>query len=84
MTRPRLERYRKHFIHYFEEYIIAAEFNESQQLIVYTNPYKEFDHTVMEICEGLLDTVDFPDHLSLYVYPFGRNECIRIAINPIN
>jgi len=84
MIRPRLERYRKYFIDYFEDFVIAAEFDESQQLIVYANPYREFDQTVMEICEGLFDTVDFPDRLLLYLYPFGRNEYIRIAVNPIN
>jgi hypothetical protein len=84
MTRPRLERYRKQFLDYFEDHVIAAEFDDNLQLIVYANPYRNFDETVMEICEGLFDTVNFNDHLYLYLYPFGKNQYIRIAINPTN
>ncbi|TKC09885.1 hypothetical protein FA048_06630 [Pedobacter polaris] len=84
MIRPRLERYRKHFLNHFEDYIIAAEFDAGQNLIVYATPYQNFDEIIMEICEGLVDTVDFPDHLFLYLYSFGNNEYIKIAINPIN
>ena len=82
MTRPRLERYRQHFLDHFDDYIMVAEFDKDQHLIVYANPYINFEETIMQVCEGLFDTVDFPDHLNLHLYSFGSNEFIRIVINP--
>ncbi|TKC10523.1 hypothetical protein FA048_10085 [Pedobacter polaris] len=84
MIRPRLERYRKYFLNHFDNYVLAAEFDLKKNLVVYATPYQDFDEIVIEICEGLVDTVDFSDHVLLYLYPFGSNKYIKIAINPTN
>ena len=84
MIRPRLERYKKHFVQYFQQQVIAAEFDPQEHLVVYANPYLDFEQLTLEICEGLFDTVDFPDHLVMHLYPFGANHYVRIAINPIS
>ena len=81
MTRPRLERYRKTFLSYFDDYVLAADFDVQQNLVVYTTPYRNFDEVIIEVCEGLIDTVDFSDHLFVYLYPFGSNQYVRIGIN---
>ena len=81
MIRPRLERYRKQFLYHFEDHVLAAYFDAQQHLVVYATPYQNFDEIVMEICEGLIDTVDFSDRLLLYIYPFGSNVYIKIGIN---
>ncbi len=81
MNRPRLERYRTQFLNYFQDYVLAAEFDAQANLVVYATPYQNFDEVVVEVCEGLLDTVDFPDQLYLYLYPFGSNQYVKIGIN---
>ena len=84
MIRPRLLRYKKNFENYFHQEVIAAEFDPQQHLVVYANPYLDFEQLTLQICEGLFDTVDFPDQLIMHIYPFGGNQYVRIAINPIN
>ena len=84
MIRPRLERYKKHFLQYFEQQVIAAEFDLGEHLVVYANPYLDFEQLTTQICEGLFHTVDFPDQLEMHLYPFGHNQYVKIAINPIN
>jgi hypothetical protein len=81
MTRPRLERYRRTFLSYFNDHVLAAEFDEQQNLIVYATPYYDFDKVIIEVCAGLMETVDFSDHLFLHLYPFGSNHYVKIGIN---
>ena len=81
MTRRQLEIFREEFLMYYEDYILIADFDQQENLVVYSTPYLNFDEVIVYVCESLLDTVDFEDHLAIYLYQFGKNDCIRIAIN---
>ena len=81
MTRPILERFRQEFVSYFEDYVIAAEFDHSENLVVFTNPYIRFDEVVIQICEGLFETLSFQQKFALYLFPFGSNGYIKLSVN---
>lgn len=49
-----------------------------------SSPYLDFEQLALQICEGLFDTVDFPDQLIMHLYPSGGNQYLGIAISPIN
>jgi len=81
IARPIFENFRTVFLDYFKEEVLTAEFDAAQQLIVFTNPFFAFDELVMNICDNILETVYFHQHLELHLYPFGSNECFKISIN---
>jgi len=81
MTIQQLEHYKSSFATHFQDYILIADLDSGHNLIAYATPYCNFEEIVMEVCEGLPDTIDFNDHLSIYLYQFGRNEYVRIGIN---
>ena len=81
ITRPVFEKFRQDFLAYFKDDVISAEFDSWQQLIVLVNPYRDFEEIVMQICENILETVYFRQHLELYIFPFGSNESVKLKIN---
>lgn len=70
------------FIDYFGEHTIAAHFDDKGRLIVFTNPYLEFDALIVYICENLSSIFHYHEHMEIVAYPFGNNNCILISINP--
>ncbi|MFD0941523.1 hypothetical protein [Pedobacter boryungensis] len=70
------------FLDYFGEHTIATDFDHEGRLIVFSNPYLEFDKLVVNICENLVNIFHYHDHMEIVVYPFGNNNCVLISINP--
>lgn len=81
IIRPVFEKFRQHFLFYFEGDVLTAEFDNDQNLIVFANPYVDYSDLVINICEKVAELVYFRQRLLLYLYPFGNNDCLSIRIN---
>ena len=81
ITRPIFEKFRQHFLDYFEDEVLAAEFDNNHNMIVYANPYADYSELVIHICDKVAELVYFRQQLLLYIYPFGNNDCLSIRIN---
>jgi hypothetical protein len=69
------------FLDYFEEYVLTAEFTDNGKMIVFSNPYLEFDTLIIYICEHIFDILYFTDPIQIIIYPFGTNDHLLITIN---
>jgi len=81
MTRPHFEQFRKALLDYFQGDVIVAEFDNWDNLILFANPYQNFEELAINVCDNILETVYFSQHLELRLYPFGTNEYLKISIN---
>jgi len=81
MTTAQLEKFRTEFLEYYSEQLLNAEIDENQNLIAYVRPDLDFDQTVAYLSDSILDTVDFEEHLDVYVYLYGSNQFEQLGIN---
>lgn len=75
------ELFKREFLHFYEDYIIVADFDCNGNLMVLTNPYYDFNHVVLHICRSILDVVHFHLQIRVDLQPFGANEYVRLSIN---
>jgi hypothetical protein len=81
MPQQRLEQFKNEFLTYFDAYVLIAEFDAQENLIVISKPYLDFEVMVSHLCKSLVQSVGFQESLMIQVYQFGRNEFISIALN---
>jgi uncharacterized glyoxalase superfamily protein PhnB len=81
MTKEKLELFLEKFIDYHNDNVMHAELDPDDNLIIFASPYRDFDETTFELCDRLLDTVDFREQLKVKLYHFGSNEFVEIWIN---
>jgi len=81
MTTQELEMFRNEFLEYYHDYIISADFDENENLIVFSKPYLNFDEVIFHLAESILDTVNFDDHIDVHLYQYGKNDYVEIGIN---
>ncbi len=81
MTSQQLDTFKREFINYYENDILIADFDQQGHLIAFAKPFLDFDEVIVNVCEGMLDIVDFKQHLEVRLYPFGSNEFVEIGIN---
>lgn len=81
MTSEQLDLFKMVFVNHYENEILIADFNDQGHLVAFANPYLDFDEVIVSVCEGMLDIVDFTQHLEIRLYQFGTNEFIEIGVN---
>lgn len=69
------------FLNYFEEYTILATYDAHGRLIVYTNPYLNFDTLIVYICENIFEIFRYCTQQEIVLSPFGNNEQVLISID---
>jgi len=84
LTRTQSTSFLSQFQEYFGEHTVAYELDHSGRLIVFTNPYLEFDALLEHICENIFDIYQYPERFEILIYPFGSNDHILISINNPN
>ncbi len=76
-----LENFRKEFLDFYKGYVLTADFDKQGKLIIFTNPYLDFENVIYDMCDMMLDTVNFREHLVIQLYPFGKNEYVSVSVN---
>ncbi|RZK41821.1 MAG: hypothetical protein EOO90_09765 [Pedobacter sp.] len=72
------------FLRRFGEYTILADYDESGKLIVFVNPYADFDALVAYICENIFEIFSYTASLEIALYPFGSNTHVKLSLNSTN
>jgi hypothetical protein len=67
MTGAQLQRFKNEFLEYYCDMLLSAEIDQNKNLIVFVRPDLDFDETITYLTDSILDTVDFEEHLNVYV-----------------
>ena len=81
MAPKRLEKFRANFLAYYKDYIISAQIDENENLVVVSRPELEFQTVLEYLTDSILDTVMFDEHLEVHLYEYGSGEFVPIGIN---
>ena len=55
MPPQRLEQFKGEFLTYFDAYVLIAEFDAQENLIVISKPYLDFEVMVKHLCKSLIE-----------------------------
>lgn len=76
-----LESFRNEILTYYQDYLLMADFTAHGKLVLLAKPFIDFHQIIVDLCDNMIDIVDFKEHLDVHLYQFGKNELVEITIN---
>lgn len=76
-----LEYFRNELLTYYPDYLLHADFTDSGKLLLLAKPFVDLDLIMQELCDEMVELINFKQHLQIYLYRFGDNQLIELSIN---
>jgi len=76
-----LEYFRNELLNYYPDYLLHAEFTDNGKLLLLAKPFVDLDTVMQDLCDDIVEMINFNEHLDIHLYKFGENELIEISVN---
>lgn len=76
-----IEDFKRAIFFYFNDWLLLAELTTHSELLLLVKPFLSLTQVMAEICDNLVDMVEFNQPLTIKLIQFGNNEIISLSIN---